>query len=226
MVPNFRSKKDVVYDLLKDNIIKGQYHPGSRLVIDELASMLGVSQIPIREAMRELEADGFVHIEPYVGATIADIDADLIFEVFALLEALEIISSRNAVVCMSDDQLNELAELINQMDAFVDDPDEWSQANKNLHLFICQCAQSQIVLKIIRNVLDHWDRLRLHYLNDVFGHRIKIAQQEHKQILEAFFSRDPDDVERKIREHNRSALTSYIQHLQDAGQISADRAAC
>jgi DNA-binding GntR family transcriptional regulator len=226
MVPNFRSKKDVVYDLLKENIIKGQYHPGSRLVIDELASTLGVSQIPIREAMRELEADGFVIIEPYVGATIANIDANLIFEVFALLESLEIISSRNAVHCMSDDELNKLAEIVNEMDAFVDDPDQWSQANKNLHLFICLCAQSQIVLKVIRNVLDHWDRLRLHYLNDVFGHRIKIAQQEHKRILEAFFARDPDDVERKIREHNRSALTSYIQHLQEAGQISADRAAC
>jgi DNA-binding GntR family transcriptional regulator len=212
MRPAFRSKNAIVYETLRQSIIHGEYEPGARLVIDDLAQSLGVSQIPIREAMQQLEADGFVSIEPYV--------------VFALLESLEMISSRNAVRCMSDEELDTLAELINKMDASVDNPDQWSQENKNLHLFICKCAQNRMILKIMQNVLDHWDRLRLHYLNDVFDHRIKIAQQEHKQILEAFFTRDQDDVERKIREHNRSALSSYIQHLQSTGQIDPDRIVC
>jgi len=219
MRPAFRSKNEVVYDTLRQSIIQGEHEPGTRLVIDELAQSLGVSQIPIREAMRQLEADGFVTIEPYVGATITELNANFILEVFALLEALEIISSRAAVRSMSNADLDRLTDLIYKMDASVERPEEWSQENKHLHLYICECAGMTLVLKMTQKVLDHWDRLRLHYLKDVFGRRIHAAQEEHKQILQAFRTRNPDEVERVIRQHNQSALSSYIQHLQATGQI-------
>ena len=219
MRPAFRSKNEVVYDVLRQSIVQGEYKPGSRLVIDDLADSLGVSQIPIREAIRQLEADGFVTFEPYVGATVTEINADFIFEVFALLESMEITCSRTAARCMSDDEMETLEGLILNMDASVDDPDQWAQDNKRLHLFICECAKTRLIQRMMQKVLDHWDRLRLHYLKDVSAQRIKVAQQEHKQILAAFQGRDPDEVERVIREHNRSALAAYIQHLQSTGQI-------
>lgn len=218
----FRSKNQVVYDTLRQGIIQGQYQPGTRLVIDDLAATLGVSQIPIREAMRQLEADGFVTIEPYVGATTTAMDAEFIFEMFAMLEALEIICSRTACQRMSDAELQTLADLIHQMDASVHDPERWSQENRQLHLFICECARTRLILKMMQNVLDHWNRLRLHYLKDVFGSRIHAAQEEHKQILEAFRTRNPDEVEHVIREHNRRALTGYIQHLRATDQIPSE----
>lgn len=226
MRPAFRSKNEVVYDTLREAIIQGEYEPGTRLVIDDLATTLGVSQIPIREAVRQLEADGFVTFEPYVGATITEINANFIFEVFALLESMEITASRTAARCMSDDDLKTLEDLIYQMDSSVDDPDKWSKENKRLHLFICECAKTTLIHKMTQKVLDHWDRLRLHYLKDVSGQRIKIAQQEHKQILATFRTRDPEEVERVICSHNQSARASYIQHLQSTGQISADEEDC
>ncbi len=219
MTSIFRSKKEVVYDLLREDILRGKYKPGSRLIIDDLASTLGVSQIPIREAMRQLEGDGFITIEPYVGATVTELNAEFIFEVFALLEHLEIISSRAACRVMSDDDLRQLAEMVDQMESSIDDPDKWSSENKAMHLFICQRANTTLVQKMMEKVLDHWDRLRLHYLNDVFGNRIQAAQEDHKRILAAFSSHDPDEVERVIHEHNQSALSSYIRHLQSSGQV-------
>ena len=219
MRPAFRSKNEVVYDTLRQAIIQGEFKPGTRLVIDELANTLGVSQIPIREAMRQLEADGFVTIEPYVGATITPINAHFIFELFNLLESLETICGRTAVQAMSDADLNTLAEMVDEMDATVDQPEQWSQQNKRMHLFICECAHTTLTLKMMQKTLDHWDRLRLHYFKDVSGRRIRAAQQEHKQILAAFRTREPETVERAIREHNRSALSSYIRHLQATGQI-------
>src|SRR5215475_11563901 len=92
----YRSKNELVYQRLRTAIIHGEYQPGSRLVIDQLAAELGVSQIPIREAVRQLEADGFVTIEPYTGTTVTDINANLIVEIFALLESFEVICSRSA----------------------------------------------------------------------------------------------------------------------------------
>jgi DNA-binding GntR family transcriptional regulator len=220
MRPAFRSKNEVVYDTLRQGIIRGEYEPGTRLVIDELAETLGVSQIPIREAMRQLDADGFVTIEPYIGATITEINANFIFELFGLLESLEVTCSRGAARAMSEQNLKMLADLITKMDLSLDNPEHWSQENKRLHLFICECAQTTLTLKMMQKVLDHWDRLRLHYFKDVFGGRIRAAQQEHKQILEAFRARDRDEVERVVRVHNRNALDSYIQHLQFTGQIT------
>ena len=222
MRPAFRSKNEVVYDVLRQSIIQGEYEPGTRLVIDELSASLGVSQIPIREAMRQLEADGFVTIEPYVGATITEINADFIFEIFALLESMEVTCSRTAARCMTEEELETLANLVDKMDVSAEYPEQWSQDNKQFHLFICQCARTGLILKMMQKVLDHWDRLRLHYLKDVFARRIESAQQEHKQILEAFRTRNPDNVERVMREHNRNSLASYLQYLQSTGQIRGD----
>ncbi len=226
MRPIFKSKNEAVYDALRQAIIQGEYEPGSRLVIDDLAASMGVSQIPIREALRQLEADGFITIEPYVGATLTDINADFIFEIFALLESLEVICSRTACRCMSDNEMDKLAEVINRMDDNVNSPEQWSQDSKQLHLFVCKCAKNVLTMKMTQKVLDHWDRLRLHYLKDVFGYRIADAQHEHKQILAAFRSRNPDAVERIVREHNQNALKSYIKHLQSSGQIQTGEDGC
>lgn len=220
MKVEFRSKNELVYQLLRKALVNGDYKPGDRLVIDQLAGEMGVSQIPIREAIRQLEADGFVTIEPYAGATVTDLNANFIYEVFALLENLEVICSRTACRCMSDAELDNLTAFINKMDASVNDPDRWSQENKELHLLVCDYAQAALTKKMMQKVLDHWDRLRLHYLKDVFGHRIQIAQEEHKQMLEAFRSRDPDAVERIVRQHNQNALARYLAHLQAAGYIA------
>src|ERR1043166_6643547 len=122
MRPIFKSKIEAVYDALRQAIIHGEYEPGSRLVIDDLAEAMGVSQIPIREALRQLEADGFISIEPYVGATLTDINANFIFEIFALLESLEVICSRVACRCMSDNEMKKLAELIDGMDRSINNP--------------------------------------------------------------------------------------------------------
>lgn len=219
MRPAFRSKNEVVYDTLRQAIIQGDFKPGTRLVIDELANTLGVSQIPIREAMRQLEADGFVTIEPYVGATITPINAHFIFELFNLLESLEVICGRTAVGSMSEENLDTLAHMVDAMDGSLNDPDQWSQQNKAMHLFICECAATTLTLRMMQQTLSHWDRLRLHYFKDVSGRRIGAAQQEHKHILAAFRTRDPEAVERAIREHNRSALASYIAHLETMGEI-------
>ena len=124
---------------------------------------------------------------------------------------------------MTGEQLEAMARLIRQMDTSVEVPDRWSQENKQLHLFICDWARMALVKNFMQKVLDHWDRLRLHYLKDVFGSHIDVAQQEHWQILDAFRTRNPDDVERIIRAHNQSARLSYIEHLHAVGHLSADK---
>jgi DNA-binding GntR family transcriptional regulator len=208
-----RSKKDYVIASLRRDILDGVLAPGARLIIDELASSYGVSPIPVREALQQLQSDGYVVIQPYAGAKVAEIEIDAIGEIFALLESLEAISGRAACERMSDADLDELEGMVARMDDLVDDPDRWSRENLTLHEFICTKAGTHLVEALLRKAMEQWDRLRRYYFTDVFAHRIHESQPEHRAIVRALRTRDADLVERIIREHNRTALAAYVGHL-------------
>lgn len=226
MRPTFRSKPAVVHDMLRNSIIHGEYKPGERLVIDEVAVRLGVSQIPVREAVRQLEADGLLTVEPYTGATVTQFSPDLAYEIFALLEALEVICGRRACTCMSDAQRAELADLVAQMDNCTDDPEAWSRLNREFHLLICRFAGVQLIGRMLENILDHWERLRLHYVADVLQQRIPEAQAEHRRIMEAFERRDPDTIEALLRIHNQHALAAYVELMSQQGHLDRTEGGC
>ncbi|HEY64775.1 MAG TPA: GntR family transcriptional regulator [Caldilineae bacterium] len=219
-ITGFRSKKELVYDSLRAAILKGELKPGTRLIIDDLASQLGVSQIPIREALQQLQADGFVTIKPYVGATVTEVHSGLVCEVFQLLEAMEIISGRAACQQMSDEDLDEMEKRLREMDNLIDDLDRWSEENIRLHQFICERAGTPLVGALMTKVVDHWERLRQLYLSDVFAHRVPEAQRQHWEILRALRARDPDLLEEVVRKHNRSALEAYTKYMESAGLMA------
>jgi DNA-binding GntR family transcriptional regulator len=221
---SFRSKKEATYETLQTAIVRGDLAPGARLVIDDLAAQIGVSPIPVREALQQLQADGFVVIEPYVGVTVTEIRASLVEEIFALLEATEVTSGRAACLRMTEDDLSEVERILREMDAAVHDLDRFSRANVRLHQFICGRAETPLVKNVMRNTLAHWDRLRRYYLKDVFAKRAASSQEEHWQMFDALRARDPDRIERIIREHNRRARAAYIAYLRDAGHIAPEAA--
>ena len=196
--------------------------PGEPVVIDALARQLGVSQIPIREALRQLEANGFVRIAPYVGASVTEIHSGSIHEVFSMLEHMEILSGRAACQTMTDEGFDALSAMIDDMTRLMDDPEAWSESNKRLHRFICRQAGMNLVEKMLLVALDHWDRLRCHYLEDVFAQLMPRRQVEHEQMLIALRRRVPDELERVIHSHNRESLRAYIAHLEQPHVLSPD----
>lgn len=216
----FVSKREFVYATLRADIMNGVRIPGERLVIDELAAELGVSPIPVREALQELQHDGLVIIEPYVGAHVTELDAGVIREVFALLEAFEVISSQAACRRMDDADFHTMETLLRTMDDHVDDLERWSEDNVRLHQFICDCAGMTLMPPMMQQVLDHWQRLRRHYLDDVMARTVQTAQDEHWQLLAALRTRNPEHVAAVIHEHNRRALETYIDHLHRAGEVT------
>lgn len=213
MQVTFQSKNQIAYNALHEAILQGQYAPGSRLIIDELVIKLRVSAIPIREALRQLEGEGFVTFEPHVGFTVTPIHEGLVHEVFTLLETTELYCSRLACERMISDSLAELESLMRGMDALTTNPAEWSKRNKALHLFISDQAETTLIRAVMQRALDHWDRLQNHYFRDVLANRITTAQAEHWRILAAFKQRDVAAVEREIRQHNRLALDAYLANL-------------
>lgn len=225
--PSFQSRNEQVYEHVRAMIIRGDLEPGSRLIVDRLALTLGVSHIPIREALSQLEADGFVEKTAYVGVSVSELKADAIRELFELLAALETISARAASKRMGEVALSELEALVVRMDAHTGDPDLWSAENKRLHEFICEQAGTPFVKKTLHLALDHWDRLRNIYLKEVSAGRIALAQREHHDLLDALKARDEARLEGVIRTHNQKSLSAYLEYLETTGSLSRpEEASC
>ena len=214
-----QSKKQLVCDILRKYIVSGDFPPGSRLVINSVASRLGVSQIPVREALQQLQADGFVSIRPHAGARVTEIHQSLIYEIFGLLEAAESISLGAACLLLIQNDLDHIGRLLKRMDTELDDPEQFSRSNIEFHMFICDHAQTPLVGSMLPRILDHWDRLRRHFLDDVYARRIHKAQQGHWELFDALRNRDVDQVVKIARDHNRAACASYAGFLGLEGTV-------
>ncbi len=208
-----RSKKELVSGTLRKAILNGELLPGTRLVIDDLAKQLGVSPIPVREALQQLDADGYIILEPYLGAKVAPIEAESVIEVFSLLETMEVVSSRAACQHMSEADFSALEMILLKMDSLINEPELWSQENRHFHSFICEKSGTRLIGSLMSKVLDHWDRLHRYFLKDVFARRLRQAQREHWEILKTLRTRDPARTETVVRQHAQAAMSAYQKHL-------------
>jgi len=215
-----KSKNQVVYEIIRDAIINGEFEPGSRIVIDDLAEQYNVSHSPIRECLRLLEADGLVTIRPYAGVTVTDLQPELIMEVFALLESLEIISSCRASHHATEAEFDQLEKMIDEMEQYVSKTDVWSAKNLELHMMISDLAHMTISRDMMARALLHWDRLRRYYLEEVSAQRVPRAQVEHRDMLKAMRSGDDERIKIVIQQHNEAALNDYLVHIRKTQKIN------
>lgn len=219
----FRTKQEYVYQSLRSAIMHGELPPGQRLVIDDIARRLEVSAIPIREALQSLQAEGLVVSAPHVGATVASISQDEVHEVFAIMEGLETVAVREAAVRLSSEQADLVGAIVADMDAAVDERryEEWADMNGRLHRSIGDVAAMPLLREMTDRALSRWERLRRHYFQGVLVPRVEQAQREHRELLAALVSRDPDAAERVVRAHNRNAQSAYADYLREHGTALA-----
>jgi DNA-binding GntR family transcriptional regulator len=215
------TKQQYVYGTLRDAIILCELAPGERLVIDDLARRLDISIIPVREALRQLESEGLVLNVAHVGATVAPISRQSIVEVFTILEGLETVSARAAATTAADEDFAELEDLVAAMDRALEEDRQssWAELNSQFHLAISRLSGMPMLHEMLQRALDHWDRVRRFFFNNVFTRRADLAQREHHQLLALMKARDLDGLEEVMRTHNRGALAAYTSHLEAAGVI-------
>lgn len=111
----YNTKQDFVASLLRDAIVRGKLQPGRRLRQDEVARQLGLSWTPVREAFRQLEAEGWLIIEHHRGAVVAPLSLDDFEDIYLLRLAVEPLAARISAERADDDTLQSMAELDRQM---------------------------------------------------------------------------------------------------------------
>lgn len=205
-----KSKKEAVYTALLKSIVTGELRPGDKLVIDSIARKFGHSHIPVREAVQQLAANGFVEIRPYSGATVTQPGVEAISEILELLEALELIAARASCQRITEGNVAELTTMLEKMNGLQRDAMQWAESNTSFHDEILRIGGRTMTMKLLENVRNHWKRLRSVQSPGAVHSNITEEQREHWQILEALKNHDAARLETLLRHHNRATREMHL----------------
>lgn len=198
------SKQERVYRAVRKRIVDGTLPPGSRLVADALARELDVSPVPVREALRRLEAEGFVDYELNVGARVRTLDEDSWSETLEAIAALDGYVTRLALPHIRPEDLSRAREANERMRQAIREagPEQLKRANQEVHAALtARCPNAYL-----RDLLaSSWTRLYMSQHGSVFLYHPETAQQQvddHTRIIGLIAEgRDPDVVEQALRQH-------------------------
>ena len=209
----FKTKTEVVYDFLKGGILNGRYKPEEKIVISEVAGQLDVSYIPIREAIKRLQSEGFLDTTPHVGAKVIKIDQHELEQIAMIRAELEGLATRLSTTYLSEKDFKELDRINQEGDVLVNTESygQLTELNKKFHFKIYQSLPHHVILKMIS---DLWDKTRM--LPNVFIYsdkRSRQSQKEHKQIVKALKKGDGESASEIIRKQNIDAGNHLLEFL-------------
>ena len=207
------TKLEIVFNVLRENIVNGNLEPGTRLILKTIANDLGVSEIPVREAIRMLEAQGLVTMTPHAGAQVSKFNVNDIREIAEIRGLLEGYAIRTAIPFIKGEVLSTLNAIIDEMRRFIEGAEniDYAALNRKFHQTIYEQSPSPRLRKMIAEVWDGSESTRA-----VFGfskQRPKDSFKEHQDILAAIIEEDGDKAERLMREHRRRVAEILIKHI-------------
>jgi len=205
------NKQERTYTVLRDRIHSGAFAPRARLNIDGLARELGVSAIPVREALRRLEAEGWVRFQPNVGAIVAPVDATAWEQEMVAVAILEGAATAAAAAHLRLSDLSRLRRIAAEMEAVAaaeGDPVKFSRLNRRLHSVIVARCPNAYLLELLEQTYLRLDRIRSTMFAYLPG-RFKPAITEHAHLINLLESRDQAAIEQYARWHKLQTVEAY-----------------
>ena len=198
MLP-FQTKRDYAVARLREDIIRGELVPGTRLILEDLAQQHSLSLTPIREALPILEAEGFIRMEPHKGAVVSPMDREEIIELYTIRNANEAMVAREAVPQVTEAQVDEMATLAERLVDFRGDWESFLNLDKQFHLVLYAAAGSRRWVETINTL---WQRSKRYMMlsSQATGASTQI-HEDHRRLIEACRQRDAVRVEAVVREH-------------------------
>lgn len=204
------NKQERTYTILRDRIHSGNIPPLARLNIDALARELGVSPIPVREALRRLEAEGWVRFTPNVGAVVSPVDSTSWEQAMVTLAILEGAASGEAQQNLRRSDLTRIRKLsagMEQATAQVD-PLRFSKLNRALHAAVIARCPNAYLVDLLEQTNARLDRLRS-TMFVYLPHRSEEALKEHVHLIELLEHGTKEEVESYARWHKLRTVEAY-----------------
>jgi DNA-binding GntR family transcriptional regulator len=196
-----RPRGQQVVEILRSAIITGSYEPGERLIEATLSTELGTSRGPVREALRQLENEGLVMSFPYRGAVVLGVSDDEVQEVLIPIRlTLERYSFLRALEAITEDDVAELGKQIWLMEqaARADDLARIVEADLRFHEIVIAASGQTHTVQIWRTI---WPRIRAYFYRYGRGKDLHRMVDEHRELLTALQSRDPDWMLAVLEQH-------------------------
>ncbi len=203
--------KGLLVQQIRDEIICGNFAPGSRLRLRDLAAQFNVSTQPIREALSELEVEGLVQTEPRKGAVVSAFSAAELLDIYEIRATLEAMATRLAVANIRDVDLANLEDLIHDMDRHMGEPVDLVRLNKEFHLSLYQRTGRTHLCELINTLRNRTAHYLHAYMIDLSG--MPLAQDEHIAIVEACKAKDAEKAATLMQQHVMAAGTAIMEYV-------------
>jgi DNA-binding GntR family transcriptional regulator len=190
--PKHRTMPSAISTKLRDAVLSGAYRSGVQLRQDALAAEFGVSRIPVREALLQLEAEGLVQIVPHKGAVVTGLSQAEVKDIFELRLLLEVRLLRRSVPHLTTEDFDELGQVQRSFGEAIrmKDAGRWAALNAQLHMVLYRRADLPRTTTIVANLLTASERYtRIQLTAKAAWQR---AQSEHGELIELCRKRDTD----------------------------------
>jgi len=210
---------DQVRDSIHAAITSGRLDPGDRLREIPLSKHFGVSTTPVREALRRLESEGLVQVQPRRGAVVMALEDAVVSDLYDLRLILEVEAVRLAAA-EPDLELGRVYGLLGELERLVDEGDAaFAEADVRLHRAINDLGGNRELAAEAERVHRRIQAARVRA--SVPG-RLRTAQDQHAEIVEALRKRDPELAQEAVRRHITSAKENVLGFLKSRGAASGD----
>jgi DNA-binding GntR family transcriptional regulator len=200
----------IAYSYVRDALLKGTLRPNQRIHQVTLAQQLGMSLVPVREAFRKLEAEGFVRIMPHRGVYVSAISRAEMEDVFAVRLVIEGMATRQGVLRISNEQVEKLADLISRMEVALHSHNhpQLLELNQEFHFTLYEASGRDYLCSLISHLWQKSTRYRTSYIQ--LPERANQAHEEHKEILLAVRERSVRKAVQAVRNNIRQTMLGLL----------------
>lgn len=206
--------RDVVFNTLRQAILRGELKPGERLMEIQLANKLGVSRTPIREAIRKLELEGLVLMIPRKGAEVAEITEKNMLDVLEVRRALEELAVKLACERITEEEIQELKDAADAFQKILSEKDitKIAEADEAFHDVIFKSTGNDRLIQLLNSLREQMYRYRLEYLKREEYHPQLL--EEHQQIIERITSKDQSEAAELIDRHIGNQVDVMLEMIR------------
>jgi len=212
----FITKNVAVYEALRKDIIEGRLKPGQKIIMSEVAKAFGLSDIPVREAIRRLESEGYVHFTPHVGAIVTELDGGKIIELYLIRTELESLATRLAVPHVTSKDIDFLVKKNREMELAIQSEklEKLGALNKDFHLRIYRAAPYPTLTQLIE---DLWEKMeRTQCVFSFVPERAVASVEEHKKIIEALEAKDTVLAESLVKNQKSFTMEALERFIKES----------
>lgn len=226
MLPDHASHRQLhnfVADQLRTAIFEGKYKPGEWLRQEKLAQELNVSQMPVREALKELAAEGLIEHVPYRGVRVIEFSIDDISELYEHRAYLESRAAANAAKHITDEELQKLRMLLAEMENF-SAPEHvitYREINRKFHQMIFLASRNNYLIRSLQQMWANFPTMLIGNFAQTAAQPVSerdiVDIHEHQAILNALLNHDSEAVEQAMKAHILSAGNYLYASLRKQG---------